>query len=73
MDRTKKSDKKLIDHETENESEPKNDESIINSIFKIDLEKLIIGRNQINNFNSTVYLLFQLLLWNIVSYACICL
>lgn len=61
MDRTKKSDKKLIDHETENESEPKNDESIINSIFKIDLEKLIIGRNQINNFNSTILLVISTL------------
>ena len=61
MDRTKKSDKKLIDHETENESEPKNDESIINSIFKIDLERLIIGRNQINNFNSTILLVISTL------------
>ena len=74
MERIKNSDDKLTNPETEIESEPKNDESIINSMFKIDLEKLIIGRNQINNFNATILLIVSTLVIGtsclLLVYAC---
>ena len=74
MERIKNSDDKLTNPETEIESESKNDESIINSMFKIDLEKLIIGRNQLNNFNAIILLIVSTLVIGtsclLLVYAC---